>query len=435
MAQLIRMPSLSPTMEQGNLAKWHVQEGTEINAGDLIAEIETDKTTMEFEAVDPGVIGKILIPEGTPDVKVNEPIALLLEDGESISDDWKKLIESDSSPAPEAIEQEKKEELQNIEEEKTQQLQPQQNSQKSLTSSQTELPKKSKRIFASPLARRMAAEKNIDLNLINGSGPHGRIIKADIENAPSIQKQPATPMELPDVASQYQDREFIALPLDGMRRTVAARLSEANRTIPHFYLRRDIAIDNLLGFRANANKILEEDKIRLSINDFVIRACALALQKVPAANSVWAENQILQLKPSDVAVAVAVEGGLFTPVIRDAETKSVQQLSVEMKLLATKAKSRKLMPSEYTGGTFSISNLGMFGISSFDAVINPPHASILAVGAAQKRAVEKDDGSVAFSTFMPVTLSCDHRVLDGAAAAEFLAAISNKIENPLSMML
>ena len=415
MAQLIRLPSLSPTMEQGTVSQWHVKEGDTVDAGDLLAEIETDKTTMEFEAIDPGVIGKILVPEGADPVSVNQPIAVLLEEGEPMPESIDGISE-DTPPAAEIQEAEPA---------------------SPAPAARKTAPQEGGRIFASPLARRIAAEKNIDLKLISGSGPRGRIVKSDVENA-QIQARPAAaapPLELPDVASQYSGREFTSVPLDGMRRTVAARLSEANRTIPHFYLRREFTLDPLLHLRAAANDVLADQNARVSINDFVIRAAALALQKVPEANSVWAGDQILRLAPSDIAVAVAIEGGLLTPVIRDAETKSVQQLSVEMKSLAAKARARKLMPAEYTGGTFSVSNLGMFGISSFDAVINPPHASILAVGAAQRKAVEKDDGAIGFSTVMPVTLSCDHRVIDGAVGAQFLAAIAEKIENPVSLLL
>lgn len=423
MAQIIRMPSLSPTMEQGILSKWHIEEGTNIAAGDLLAEIETDKTTMEFEAVDPGVIGKILVPDGSEEVKVNQPIAILLEDGESMPDNIEGIDGLDTPFAPKvgtpqpATDQQQKDSA-------TKQIKIKQPSSKPV------------RIFASPLARRIANEKNVDLKTISGSGPHGRIIKFDVENTSVVTPQTIIkPLATTDVAVQYQDREYTAVPLDRMRKTVASRLSQSKSTVPHFYLRREFVIDDLLKLRVSSNKALQAENIRLSINDFVIRAAALALQNTPEANAVWAGDQILQFKPCDIAVAVAIEGGLLTPVIRDAETKSVKQLSVEMKSLAAKAKSRKLMPADYNGGTFSISNLGMFGISNFDAVINPPHASILAVGAAQRRAVEAEDGSVAFATMMPITLSCDHRVIDGAVGAKFLAAIAEKIENPLSMLL
>ncbi len=403
-------------MEQGFLSKWHIKEGDSVDAGDLLAEIETDKTTMEYEAVDPGIIGKLLVPEGSEPVSVNQPIAVLLEEGESMTDNVENMSE-DISPQPASIPE-------------PQPAGPQTPAEKTASHG-------GDRIFASPLARRIAKEKNIDLRSITGSGPHGRIVKSDVEDARvrTIDVPPALPASLPDTAARYKGREFTAIPVSGMRRTVAARLSEANRTIPHFYLRREFNIDPLLGLRNSVNDALAERNVRVSINDFVIRAAALALQTVPEANSVWAEDQILRLKPSDIAVAVAVEDGLFTPVIFDAETKSIQELAIEMKSLAAKAKARKLMPDEYTGGTFSISNLGMFGITGFDAVINPPHASILAVGAAQRRAVEKEDGSIGFSTVMPVTLSCDHRLIDGAVGAEFLGAIAGRIENPVSMLL
>ena len=464
MAQLIRLPALSPTMEQGNVSKWYVNVGDTVTSGDLLADIETDKTTMEFEAIDEGVIAKILVPAGPDPVKVNEPIAVLVEDGEAMSDvdesttgvenkipnlqPEERQLEQASSSAIEDGSKTFHRHLSGLEHhQQTAKHQsvttpevlavaPVQHAkaQQSLGTAENE---RRERIFASPLARRIAAEKNIDLESIEGSGPHGRIVKSDVLRATVQTKAPMPAPTLPvaDVSAQFADREFTAVPLDGMRRTVAARLSEAKQTIPHFYLRRDFNIDTLLQIRASVNEALASQNIRVSINDFIIRACALALQSVPEANAIWADDQILRLRPSDVAVAVAIEGGLLTPVIRDAETKSVRELSVEMKALAAKAKSRKLMQNEYTGGTFSISNLGMFGVASFDAVINPPQASILAVGAAQRRAVEADDGAVKFSSMMPVTLSCDHRVIDGAVGAEFLGAIAENIETPLRMLV
>ena len=428
MVQIIRLPALSPTMETGSVAKWHVGEGDAVESGDLLVDIETDKTSMEVEAVESGIIGKILIDAGAEMVAVNTPIAVLLEDGEALPENLATLIDEEDSPpaatedsAPHtevAIEDTPPPIAHNV--------------------ARHEMPTQGseKRIFATPLARRIAAQKNIDLKSIKGSGPRGRIVKSDVEKAPTGHQAPVAAAAAPtDLLTQYEGREFTPIPLDGMRKTVAARLTEAKTTIPHFYLRRDMVIDSLLDLRHSINEVVAKQDIRISINDFVIKASALALQQVPAANAIWAGDQILQFKPSDVAVAVAIEGGLLTPIIRDAETKSLQQLSVEMKTLATKAKSRKLMPSEYTGGTFSISNLGMFGVDNFDAVINPPHASILAVGASQRRAVENEDGSVGFATFMSMTLSCDHRVIDGAVAAQFLAAIAENIENPLLMLL
>lgn len=433
MAQLIRLPALSPTMETGTLAKWYVNEGDQVEPGDLLADIETDKASMEFEAIDSGVIGKILIAAGTEMVKVNEPIAVLLEDGEAMPEDLAVLMDGGAVPAPSAkvsLTPTADEVATSPDEEPSPTARPPSLPAVSLQSND------GTRIFVSPLARRIAETKNINLQSITGSGPHGRIIKADVESFAAIATAPSVSSTLQtDILTQYEGREFTSVPLDGMRKTVAARLSEAKSTIPHFYLRRNFAIDSLLMLRASTNEILTKQELRISINDFVIRAAAIALQQVPKANAIWAGDQILQFKPSDIAIAVAIDGGLLTPVIRDAESKSVQQLSCEMKVLAKKAKSRKLMPAEYTGGTFSISNLGMFGIDNFDAVINPPHASILAVGAAQRSAIENDDGSVGFATLMPVTLSCDHRVIDGAIGAQFLAAIAECIENPLSMLL
>ncbi|MEO1087508.1 MAG: 2-oxo acid dehydrogenase subunit E2, partial [Acidobacteriota bacterium] len=303
------------------------------------------------------------------------------------------------------------------------------------------------RIFASPLARRIAKDKGLDLSQIKGSGPKGRIVKADVENATAQPAAAATPAAAPAAAAaapqgvdantvtkMYEGREYEELPLDGMRKTIAARLTEAKQTIPHFYLRRDIQLDALLKFRSQLNKQLEGRGVKLSVNDFIIKACALALQQVPAANAVWAGDRVLQLKPSDVAVAVAIEGGLFTPVLKDGEMKSLSALSAEMKDLAGRARDRKLAPHEYQGGSFAISNLGMFGIDNFDAVINPPHGAILAVGAGVKKPVVGEDGELAVATVMSVTLSVDHRVIDGALGAELLTAIKDGLENPVAML-
>ncbi len=431
----ILMPALSPTMEEGTLAKWLVKEGDTVSSGDLMAEIETDKATMEFEAVDEGVIGKILVAEGTEGVAVNSPIAILLAEGETADDIGSTAAKSAPSatdtggdvapsgaadavapPAPTA----------------------------SAAADGT-------RVFASPLARRIAADKGLDLSQIQGSGPRGRIVKADVINATaspaktapaavapvaaaaSVAAAPAGP-STDVVLKMYADRPYEEIKLDGMRKTIAARLTEAKQTIPHFYLRRDIKLDALLKFRSTLNKQLEARGVKLSVNDFIIKACALALQQVPAANAVWAGDRMLQLKPSDVAVAVAIEGGLFTPVLRDAEMKSLSALSAEMKDLAGRARDKKLAPSEYQGGTFAISNLGMFGIDNFDAVINPPHGAILAVGAGAKKPVVGEDGELAVATVMSVTLSVDHRVIDGALGAELLRAIVENLENPIGML-
>jgi pyruvate dehydrogenase E2 component (dihydrolipoamide acetyltransferase) len=304
------------------------------------------------------------------------------------------------------------------------------------------------------LARRIAKEKGLDLTRVAGSGPHGRIVRADVEGASPVAavalaaapvavaaaEAPAkammpTGMGAETVLKMYADRAFTEVPLVGMRRTVAARLTEAKQTIPHFYLRREVRLDALMTFREQLNKGLEARGIKLSINDFIIKACAIALQAVPGANTVWAGDRMLRLKPSDVAVAVAVEGGLFTPVLRDAETKTLSALSAEMKDLAARAKSKKLAPQEYQGGSFAISNLGMMGIENFDAVINPPHGSILAVGAGIKKPVVQADGSIGVATVMSMTLSVDHRVIDGALGAEFLKVIVECLENPITMLV
>jgi len=433
----ILMPALSPTMEEGTLAKWLVKEGDTVSSGDIIAEIETDKATMEFEAVDEGTIGKIIVPEGSEGVKVNALIAVLLEDGEDASDAVPSSASSDDAgdkAAATAVSAEPA----------TPTAEP-----SAAPAPAAPAASDGTRIFASPLARRIAADKGLDLSALQGSGPHGRIVKADVLAAGDAPAKPAptagpavsatTPAPAPSVSGDavakiYADREFTEIPLDGMRKTIAARLTEAKQTIPHFYLRRDIKIDNLLSFRGQLNKQLESRGIKLSVNDFIIKACALALQTVPAANAVWASDRVLQLTPSDVAVAVAIEGGLFTPVLKDAEQKSLSTLSAEMKDLATRARSKKLAPHEYQGGSFAISNLGMFGIDNFDAVINPPHGAILAVGAGVKKPVIDEDGQVSVATVMSVTLSVDHRVIDGALGAELLQAIVDNLENPMGML-
>ncbi|HBS99411.1 pyruvate dehydrogenase complex dihydrolipoamide acetyltransferase [Salipiger marinus] len=439
----ILMPALSPTMEEGTLAKWLVKEGDTVSSGDILAEIETDKATMEFEAVDEGVIGKILIAEGSEGVKVNTPIAVLLEEGESAEDISAPKAEA-PAPKPEAKTEAKA-------------AAPEAKAAAATPATPAPAPAEAssgERVFASPLARRIAAEKGLDLGRIKGSGPHGRIVKADVENAkpeaaPAAAEakaaeapkaaEPAkaampTGASADAVKKMYEGREFEEVKLDGMRRTVAARLTEAKQTIPHFYLRRDIKLDALLKFRSQLNKQLEARGVKLSVNDFVIKACALALQQVPAANAVWAGDRILKLKPSDVAVAVAIEGGLFTPVLKDAEMKSLSALSAEMKDLAGRARNKKLAPHEYSGGTFAISNLGMYGVDNFDAVINPPHGAILAVGAGVKKPVVGADGELSVATVMSVTLSVDHRVIDGALGAELLQAIVDNLESPMLML-
>ncbi len=414
----ILMPALSPTMEEGTLAKWLVKEGDTVESGDVLCEIETDKATMEFEAVDEGVIGKIIVADGSEGVKVNAPIAVLLEEGESAAD---------ISDAPAAAAAPKAAEVA---------------AEAPAPAPAAPATPKGDRISASPLARRIAAQKGLDLAALTGSGPKGRIVKADVESATAQPAAPAAQTAAPapksadanTVMAMYADREYEEIPLDGMRKIIASRLTEAKQTIPHFYLRREIQLDALLAFRSELNKSLADKGIKLSVNDFIIKACANALQEVPDCNAVWAGDRILKLKPSDVAVAVAVEGGLFTPVLRDAESRTLSSLSAEMKDLAARAKTRKLAPHEYQGGSFAISNLGMMGITNFDAVINPPHGSILAVGAGQKMPVVNAEGALDIATVMSVTLSVDHRVIDGALGAQFLAAIKHNLENPISML-
>ncbi|PWJ19160.1 pyruvate dehydrogenase complex dihydrolipoamide acetyltransferase [Jannaschia seohaensis] len=445
MATEILMPALSPTMEEGTLAKWLVKEGDTVSSGDLLAEIETDKATMEFEAVDEGIVGKILVAEGTENVKVNSPIAVLLEEGEDASaiDSASSGGSSNAAPA-----------------EPTPDTEPQKGYGREAGGNSAPAPAPSggdgKRLFATPVARRIAKDRGIDLSQVKGSGPRGRIVKADVEAfdpskaAPAAAPQaeaakpaaaaqgqkPAMPagMATDTVLKMYEGRDFEEVKLDGMRKTIAARLTEAKQTIPHFYLRREIKLDALLKFRSQLNKQLESRGVKLSVNDFIIKAGAIALQQVPDANAVWAGDRILKLKPSDVAVAVAIEGGLFTPVLKDAHHKSLSALSAEMKDLATRARERKLAPHEYQGGSFAISNLGMFGIDNFDAVINPPHGSILAVGSGVKKPVIGADGEITAATVMSVTLSVDHRVIDGALGADFLKALAENLENPMTML-
>ncbi|MEM7744313.1 MAG: pyruvate dehydrogenase complex dihydrolipoamide acetyltransferase [Pseudomonadota bacterium] len=432
----ITMPALSPTMEEGTLAKWLKAEGDSISAGDIIAEIETDKATMEFEAVDEGILGKILVPEGAEGVKVNDAIAVLLEEGESADDIG--TVEAAPAAAPPAAET-------------TPAPVAESTATPEAPAPATPAASAGGRVFASPLARRIAKDKGINLADVKGSGPKGRIVKADVETfklqaAPAPAAAPTTSVAAPTaptpasgpstdaVRKMYADRDYEEITLDGMRKTIAARLTEAKQSIPHFYLRRDIQLDTLMEVRKTFNAKLEKSGTKLSVNDFIIKACAMALLRVPGANAVWAGDRVLQFKSADVAVAVAIEGGLFTPVIRDAHAKGLGELSSEMKDLAGRARERKLAPHEYQGGSFAISNLGMFGIDNFDAVINPPHASILAVGAGVQKPVVKD-GALATATVMSVTLSVDHRVIDGALGAQFLDAIKSNLEDPMMMLV
>jgi pyruvate dehydrogenase E2 component (dihydrolipoamide acetyltransferase) len=429
----ILMPALSPTMEEGTLTKWFIKEGDTVSSGDLLAEIETDKATMEFEAVDEGVIAKILVPEGSEGIKVKTVIAILLEDGESTDD----MNLTDARKTPPAQQESKI-------------LLTKESDPKKVVTTDNSVNKSEQRIFASPLARRIAAHKGLDLNTIKGTAPRGRIIKSDVEkaittinnpplydaNADAVPETVLPPSKLSDdnVTKIYEKREYEIIKLDGMRKTIAARLTEAKQTVPHFYLRRDVMLDEILDLKGKLNRQLADSGVKISVNDFIIKACALALQQVPDANAVWAGDKILKLKSSDVAVAVAIEGGLFTPVLQDADKKSLSTLSSQMKDLAARARNRKLAPHEYQGGSFAISNLGMFGIDSFDAVINPPHGAILAIGAGTKRPIVRDDGTLGVATVMSVTLSVDHRTIDGTLGSKLLTAIVDNLENPIAML-
>ena len=416
----IQMPALSPTMEEGTLAKWLVKEGDTVESGDVMAEIETDKATMEFEAVDEGIIGKILVPEGSSGVKVNEIIAILLDDGEDVSN-----IEVQEPENKQGI----IETINTVENKPSIKLE---NSNKSLNK---------ERVFATPLARRIAKSNNLELTNIKGTGPYGRIVKADVEtNNISYLEKPATLSMTSSTTTEtikdiYKDRHFKEIALDGMRTVIANRLTEAKQTIPHFYLRRSVSLDKLLMIRAEMNDGLADKGIKISVNDFIIKASSLALQDIPKANVVWAHDRILQMKSSDVAVAVSVEGGLYTPILFDSENKSISSLSSEIKVLASKARDKKLSPREYQGGSFAVSNLGMMGVENFDAVINPPHGSILAVGAGTKKPIVMEDGNISVATIMSMTLSVDHRAIDGALGAEFLARIAYYLENPVNMLV
>lgn len=426
MAIEVLMPALSPTMEDGTLAKWFVKEGDKVEPGDLLAEIETDKATMEFEAVEEGIIEKLLVSEGTEGVKVNSAIATLSGEDNSTS----KNIEEPSAS--------------NTIKTETSAI----NAKKIENNSDS---KSRDRVFITPLARRIAEKKGIDINLISGTGPHGRIIKKDLVNLKSAPL--GNVLQDPDVVTAksispnisdsfsydalleiYADRNFTEIALDGMRKTIASRLSEAKQTIPHFYLRRSVKMENLLDFRQKINKKLSNKNIKVSINDIIIKACSEALQSNPDANAIWAGNKLIKFESSDIAVAVSVEGGLFTPVIKDTDQKTISNISEEMKDLASRARAKKLMPTEFQGGSFAISNLGMFGIESFDAIINPPHAAILAVGTGKKKPVVSDDGSLGAATEMELSLSVDHRVIDGVLGAQLLHTIVDNLENPIGLL-
>jgi pyruvate dehydrogenase E2 component (dihydrolipoamide acetyltransferase) len=442
----ILMPALSPTMEKGNLARWLKKEGDKIKSGDILAEIETDKATMEYEAVDEGTLAKIVVPEGTQDVAVNSVIAVLAAEGEDVK---AAANAAKAAPAPKASEVPKPQAAPP----KAATPAPQPAAPTKPAAPQPVAASGSNRVFSSPLARRLAKEASIDLGRVSGSGPHGRVIARDIEDAKSgkgVAKPGAAAAAARGVAiaPTLSDQQILALyepdsyelvPHDGMRRTIAQRLTASVQTVPHFYETMDCDIGRLMAAREEINAAAPKDKdgkpaYKLSVNDFVIKALALALQRVPDANVSWTETGMLKHKHSDVGVAVALPGGLITPIVRNAESKSLSAISNEMRDLAERARARKLKPQEYQGGTTSVSNLGMFGIKDFTAVINPPQSTILAVGAGEERAVVRN-GQLAVATIMSVTLSCDHRAVDGALGAELVVAFKKLIENPVMMVV
>ncbi len=457
----ILMPALSPTMEKGNLARWLKKEGDKIKSGDVIAEIETDKATMEYEAVDEGTLAKIVVPEGTQDVAVNSVIAVLAGEGEDV-----KAAAAGARAAPAKPPEQKTASVSPSPQPSPQRGEgagsavPRAQSPSPLPSGERSPPKaagegvaasRGNRIFSSPLARRHAKESGIDLARVQGSGPHGRVIARDIDAAKAgkgLAAPRVAPAGAPAIAPSMSDSQIRALyaegsydfvPHDQIRRVIAQRLTASVQTIPHFYETVDCDIGKLMEARAEINDAAPKDKdgnpaYKLSVNDFVIKALALALQRVPDANVSWTEAGMLKHKHSDVSVAVALPGGLITPIIRNAEMKSLSAISNEMRELAARARAHKLRPHEYQGGTTSVSNLGMYGIKDFTAVINPPQSTILAVGAGEERAVVRN-GQLAVATIMSVTLSCDHRAVDGALGAELIGAFKRLIENPVMMVV
>jgi pyruvate dehydrogenase E2 component (dihydrolipoamide acetyltransferase) len=443
----ILMPALSPTMEKGNLAKWLKKEGDKVKSGDVIAEIETDKATMEVEAVDEGTIAKILVPEGTQDVAVNDVIAVLAGDGEDVKAAGAGVAAAPPKAAPSAETPAKSAPAAAA----APKAAPVAAAAPAPQAAAVSQANGHARIFSSPLARRLAKEAGIELGRINGSGPHGRVIARDVEEAKSgkgLKAPAAAPSAGPAIAPSMSDKQVLALfepgsyeviPHDGMRRTIAQRLTASIQTVPHFYLTMDCDIGKLLAAREEINAAAPKDKekkplYKLSVNDFAIKALAVALQRIPNCNVSWTDGGMLKHKHSDVGVAVAMPGGLITPIIRKAETKSLSTISGEMKDFAARARARKLKPEEYQGGTTAVSNLGMYGINHFTAVINPPHATILAVGSSEERAVVRN-GKIEVAHMMSVTLSCDHRAIDGALGAELIGAFKMLIENPVMMMV
>jgi pyruvate dehydrogenase E2 component (dihydrolipoamide acetyltransferase) len=458
----ILMPALSPTMEKGNLAKWLKKEGDQIKSGDVIAEIETDKATMEVEAVDEGVLAKIVVPEGTADVPVNDIIAVIAGEGEDASTVGKgDFAQPAAKPADDKSKGETAKQV-----EKAPAPLPASTNGSGQPAPQAAAPQAQQqangagRVFASPLARRMAKEGGLDLSAIQGSGPHGRIVERDVKAAleggtakktpaaqPGAAPQPGAPapklapagMSDETVKKMFEPGSFEEVPHDGMRKTIARRLTEAKQTIPHFYLTVDCDIDALLKLREQVNASAQKDKdgkptFKVSVNDMVIKALALALTRTPGSNVTFTENAMLHHKHADISVAVAIPGGLITPVIRKADMLTLSGIANAMKDFAKRAKDRKLKPEEYQGGTSAVSNLGMFGIKDFVAVINPPQSSIIAVGMGEKRAVVKN-GEIVVGNVMSVTISCDHRAMDGAKGAELIAAFKELIENPMAMLV
>lgn len=455
----IFMPALSPTMEEGTLATWLVKEGDKIAPGDVIAEIETDKATMEVESIDEGTIGKILVEAGTDNVAVGTLIAVLLEEGESAGDIDASATaapapapQEASAPTPEPVAAPESPESTPAVSAPAPAAAPKSASVSSdIKAGSAPVDASGNRIKASPLARRIALQNGLDLTQIEGTGPHGRIVKADVvdakpeaaDAADAADAPVATPTAAPAATAAPAEAQIYDPPADvpyeeiklpGMRKVIAKRMTESKSTVPHFYLTVDVELDALMAMRKELNAKLAEEGGKLSVNDFVIRACGLALKKVPAANAQFAGDKMYRFSRADISVAVAIEGGLITPVVKGACSKGLKEISEEMKDLAAKARDGKLMPEDYQGGTFSISNLGMYGIKQFDAVINPPQGAILAVSAGEKRPVVKDD-ALAIATVMSVTLSVDHRVLDGAIGSEFLAAFKGYMQDPVTMLL
>jgi pyruvate dehydrogenase E2 component (dihydrolipoamide acetyltransferase) len=420
----ILMPALSPTMEKGKLAKWLKKEGDKVKSGDVLAEIETDKATMEVEAIDEGTLGKILVPEGTDDVLVNAPIAIILGEGEKLGDLPK------AAPAPAA---------------KPASAPTTAAAPTAAPSSAPQPKADGSRIFASPLAKRIAKQKGIDLAALKGSGPHGRVVLKDVENAKPGAAQAAKSAGMPQgmsdeaVLKLFEPGSYDLVPHDGMRKTIARRLTESKQTVPHFYVSVDCVLENLLPLRERLNLQAPKDKDgkpawKVSVNDFIIKAMAMALMKVPEANVSWTENAMVKHHHADVGVAVSIPGGLITPVVRKAETKGLTQISMEMKDYAARARARRLKPEEYTGGSTSVSNLGMMNIKNFAAIVNPPQATILAIGTGERRAVVRGN-DIVIEHQMSVTLSTDHRCVDGALGAELLSAFRMYLEDPGLMLV